>query len=444
MPAAGRVTGHPGHDYVAFVDAPAAECSHGWVDDEDELLEPGRSRLPRPARIAGAVLLVAMLVAVFAIRLWPSSNPKGHRAALGTPPPASGLKTVVPSVPPQRQWPTAPSACGGTTDVPIVTGARRPAERTGLRLLVGAGRGLRTVNFDSGRTKSLWTGGPGRPEYVQTVTAALPAYATTAGCRAFLTRLLRIDSAGVEDLGPLRPDQSVLADGTQAWIATSPNSRQVAPTVRPIGGGPVVTLPKQTYPAGIEDGTIVASRRGGHGSVVLLNARTGRVEQTLPASNYPIAAGAGRVVWTSGCNVTADRSCVLDVASLPGAGVMHFPLPRPALSGTVSPDGWHVAMLLESSRADGQLYSGHPFPPSHIGVVDLHTGRLRIIPGITIAAKESPGLAFSADGRWLAIALDAGTRTRLLAWRAGLGPPYQGVSVPGRNYGTPPLIALGG
>jgi hypothetical protein len=325
-----------------------------------------------------------------------------------------------------------------------VQGARQPGERTGLRLLVGAGRGLHIVNFDSGHTTTMWSGEPGRPEFVQTVTPALPAYGTTAGCRISEGRLLRIDPNGVEDLGPLRPDQSVLADATQAWVATTPNGRRHSPTVLPIGGGPLVTLPKQTFPAEIENGTIVASTPAdAHGgSVVLLDATTGRVERRLPHADYPMAARAGVVLWTSGCDLTNDKPCVLDVLHLAGDLVTHVPLPRPAIAGTISPDGSRAALLLEGTP--NALSTGHPFPPSNIAVLNLHTGRLQFVPGITVAPKESPGLAFSADGRWLAIALDAGTETRLLAWRPGLGPPYEGVSVRGRNYGTPPLIVLGG
>jgi DNA-binding beta-propeller fold protein YncE len=414
------------------------------VDGEDELLDPGRPTMSRPVRIAGAVLLVAALIAVFAIRLWPGSSPKPQPAALGTPPPAG--PSIVSDTPaaPQRQWPTAPSACGGTTELPLVSGTRPVAEHTGLALLTG-GRKLYTVDFDTGRVSALSTTGSSRRRFVQTLTAVLPAFGTTASCHGgAASGLIRIDTDHhVADLGPLHPDQSVLADGRHAWIVTSPNSRKVAATLRPVAGGPVVTLPKQTYPAEIENGTIVASRQGdGHHAVVLLDATTGRVERQLPDADYPLAAGADLVLWTSGCDPTGDGPCPLDVLRSTNGRVTHVRLPRPALAATISPDGSQVALLMESAGTN--LYAGHPFPPSNIAVLNLHTGRLQIIPGITIGAKEFPGLAFSPDGRWLAISLDAGTKTRLLAWRPGLGPPYEGVSVPGRTDGAPPLLVLGG
>ena len=99
------------------------------MNEEEELLEAGRPTLSRPARIAGAVLIVAALVAVFAVRLWPTSDPKGHQAALGSAPPAPTESVAPSSVPPTpRGWPTATSACGGETEVSIVSS--RPPGRT--------------------------------------------------------------------------------------------------------------------------------------------------------------------------------------------------------------------------------------------------------------------------------------------------------------------------
>lgn len=55
---------------------------------------------------------------------------------------------------------------------------------------------------------------------------------------------------------------------------------------------------------------------------------------------------------------------------------------------------------------------------------------------------ESPSLAFSADGRWLVIALDAGSNTRLLAWRSGLAHPYETTPIAGQGLGPAPMAAL--
>jgi hypothetical protein len=146
------------------------------------------------------------------------------------------------------------------------------------------------------------------------------------------------------------------------------------------------------------------------------------------------------VLWTTGCEPTFDRPCQLDLLRLDGTGIRHYPLPRPALAGTVSPDGTQVALLLEADRASRD--DDHPFPPSNVAVLNLRTGQLDVVPGVTVPAKAFPGVAFSADGRWLGMALDAGTSTRMLAWRPGLGRPYETARVIGPNYGSPPLLVL--
>lgn len=81
-------------------------------------------------------------------------------------------------------------------------------------------------------------------------------------------------------------------------------------------------------------------------------------------------------------------------------------------------------------------------PPSDIAIIDLDTGALDVVPGIELPAKMSPGLAFSADGRWLVIALNAGTNTRLLAWQHGLIDPYESTPVAGFVLGAPAIVVL--
>jgi hypothetical protein len=100
-----------------------------------------------------------------------------------------------------------------------------------------------------------------------------------------------------------------------------------------------------------------------------------------------------------------------------------------------------VALPLErpsNSTIDDQ----HPFPPSGIAVLHLNSCRLDPVPGVVLPPKEAPNMAFSADSRWLAVALDAGRSTRVLAWRPGLHRAYETRPVPGSTYGTPALAVL--
>ena len=71
----------------------------------------------------------------------------------------------------------------------------------------------------------------------------------------------------------------------------------------------------------------------------------------------------------------------------------------------------------------------------------LGTGAVRRVPGIEAPPKSALGLVFSADGKWLVVALDAGDRIRVLAWRPGLARPFETRAVPGAVYAAP-AVAL--
>jgi hypothetical protein len=416
-------------------------------DDEDEVLEPGRPALPRPARIAALVLIVAALAALFAIRLWPDSGPKAHRAALDTPPPPPlGTHFPEPTDVPLHDWPTAQNGCDGTTDVAIAH-TRRPAGPTGLTLLLG-GSTLRVVDFDTGRITALPDSALGRGAYIASLTGTPTSYATTVGCGANAPpHILRIGAdRSVQDLGRLATNHFLLADGDRAWLATGPGGlHHRHGTITPIGGGPSVRLPAHVYPDAVVRGKLVGTLQPNSSSaptgLALLDVVTGRILRRFTSGTYPIATGGGQVVWTSGCDPDQDRACTLHRTPRPAFQPWLYTLPRPAFAGAVSSDGNEVALVLERPPA-GQRYTGHPFPPSEIAVLNLLTGGLYRVPGLLIPAKASPGLAFSADGRWLAIALDAGTKTRLLAWHPGLGRAYEMAPLSGGNYGSPPLVLM--
>jgi hypothetical protein len=109
----------------------------------------------------------------------------------------------------------------------------------------------------------------------------------------------------------------------------------------------------------------------------------------------------------------------------------------------LSPDGRLIAFTLERARQDPRFDQGHPIPPTDVAVLHLDTAELDVIPGIELPAKSLPAMTFSPDSRWLVMALDAGTKTRLLAWRPGLTRAYEARSVPGRVY-PPVAMAIAG
>ena len=75
-----------------------------------------------------------------------------------------------------------------------------------------------------------------------------------------------------------------------------------------------------------------------------------------------------------------------------------------------------------------------------IAIMRLDTGRLDVVPGIELPTTSQPGLAFAGRDGWLVIALDAGSRTRLLAWRPGLRQPYETTALPGLVHDPPTLV----
>jgi hypothetical protein len=156
-----------------------------------------------------------------------------------------------------------------------------------------------------------------------------------------------------------------------------------------------------------------------------------------------VMTGPGMLVWAEGCDPAADRPCMLHVRTVATAATRTYRLPRPAFGGIVSPDGREVALFLERAAQDPRFAPAHPIPPSEIAILRLDTGRLDVAPGIEVPAETFPNLAFTADGRWLAIAFDAGPKVRLLAWHPGLAHPYESAHVvAGTGWGPPPIMAM--
>jgi hypothetical protein len=132
---------------------------------------------------------------------------------------------------------------------------------------------------------------------------------------------------------------------------------------------------------------------------------------------------------------------VLHSRSVTGGPTASYRFPRPAFDGVISPDRRLIALTLERPDLDTR-FEGHPIPPSDIAVLHLDTGQLEIVPRVEVPAKIFPGRAFAADGRWLVIALDAGPKTRLLAWRSGLGQPYESKPIAGPTMEPLPILVL--
>lgn len=409
------------------------------------MVQPGRHPLPRRIRIAALLLAIAAVATVVAIRIWPRTP---HRPA-AVPPRATSLPAAVfptttegtKATPP---WPTAPGACGSNVDLPIVS-STPPNEHTGVTVLLG-GAGLRTVDFDSGRTTAIAQARLRPGEYVVELSAAAQTYAVVTTCQFATVRVLRIGAGGNISKVPIPGSiDTVLADGAHAWGLSLPKNDSSSGYIVPLDGGIRVRLPAGLSPDLVTDGVIVGNVGSptGTGALLLVDAATGHVRGNL-GNGLPVAAGRGVVLWTVGCEAGNNKPCTLHRRSVAGGTTSSYRLPRPPgfTASVLSADGRLLAFTLERAREDPRYQLGHPIPPSDIAILHLDTGLLEIVPGIETPAKLAPGLAFSADNRWLEITLDAGPNTRLLAWRSGLTHPYESKPIGGAALSPPPLVVV--
>ena len=307
-----------------------------------------------------------------------------------------------------------------------------------------AGRRLRTVDFDTGRVTGETPADLRPGEFVVDLDVASQTYAVTTTCEFSSLRVVRV---GVRT-GPVTLAGSidmVLSDGADAWGVSSPTEDHPRGLLIPLAGGRRVQLPAGFYPQASASGVVVGilqreSEGTSPGSVLLIDATTGRLRANL-GKGWPVAAGNGLVVWAESCDADSNKPCILRRMSVADARATSYRLPRPAFAGVVSPDRRLLALTLERPTRDAQ-FEGHPIAPNEVAILHLDTGRLTIVPGVEVPAKADPGLAFSADSRWLVIALDAGSKTRLLAWRPGLAQPYESKPIAGQTLQPPPILVV--
>jgi hypothetical protein len=409
------------------------------MTDAEELLESGRPR-PSRRRLVTALTLAALAGAGVLIAHARSGSSPGRPQGVASGSASKSVSGSSSATPPQpvrpapRAWPTAAGACGATPELPIVT-STAPRERTGITVLVGSA-GVRRVDFDAGTDAVVRTGmDPG--EYVWDLVSATDSYALTSTCGPGRQRVVRIGAPGGATPAPLYG--AILSDGTHAWLAAAGDGPHSHGWLQPLDGGRRVTLPAEFFPSDVTGGVLVGAMDS---RIVSVDLRTGAVRGLLGVGDY-VTAGAGTVLWTEGCDLTLDRPCSLLRRSVGGGGTTRYRLPRPPSWGgaALSADGTRLALTLQRAAADPRFANTHPLPPADVDVIDLGTGAVQRVPGIEIPPKSALGLVFSADGKWVVAALDAGDRIRVLAWRPGLTRPYETRAVPGAVYAAP-AVAL--
>ncbi len=173
-------------------------------------------------------------------------------------------------------------------------------------------------------------------------------------------------------------------------------------------------------------------------SVDVVDRRTFAVRQHLDRSGYLIGASATQAAWV---DAQCEHSCPVVVANLV-TGARHVLKPaRHAGVGFVSfsPDGKRAALAYYGQHSGSSGVASAGF----VEVFDLATGHRHQVPGVATDVKQSADLAWTPDGRWLAIAVvitDQDVR-KVGLWPAAGGPVRLVGSVPGTANGGS-LIAL--
>jgi hypothetical protein len=383
------------------------------VDGDEELLG-GNPRLGRPVRLAAILFAAAAIAALIIVHTWPHAR---HSAT--TAPPSS----APPSAPVPSTWPVKTGVCGNT-QLPIVS-STRPAEHTGIRVVLGGDR-LRTVDFDTGRSSDTPSLSLAHDEFVSAIE---PGAVVTAQCLSGAAQVLRLADGG----------STVLASGGVALLG---QGRAVMDTtVVPLGRGGAVQLPTDFQPEAVAGNVVAGQDPPG---LVLVDAATGHIAARL-GEGATVAADDRMLVWTGPCD-NPSNPCPLHRRMLATGVTTNYSVPRSprGLDGVISHDRTQLAFTLRRAEHDPRFAAEHPAPPADIAILHFDTGRLDIVPGVELPPLGfGATLAFSPDDRWLVIALNAGSTTRLLAWRPGLARPYECPPIPAKVLYAPPLEVLG-
>lgn len=402
----------------------------------EDLLDTGR-RLPRWLRTAAAGLVVVVL-GYLAVRQL-QSNAGKHQTAAAPSTSLSAGTTAPPARPPGGGTRTSPQPECGPRLGPVRVRAATGGRPTHLRLLVG-GSALQRVDFDTGYSVRLhglpqigpdeWFGSLARAAGTSyAMTSTLPCEVVNTAVFAVRGNRTSLASPGSSFV--------VVSDESRAWAVRDPPH-----VLSPLAGGHQVRMPAGFVPVAATRGQIVGNLVSAMDpeEIIAVDATTGHQHGTAGASGAVIAARAGRVYWAGGCG-TGTPPCVLDSATVGGGSPRVYPLAvKPVTTpGLVSPDGRKLALVVTSAATRSQP---HRDLAARLAVLDVRTGRLHIVPGISVSAADQPSFTFARRG-WLVIGYEHGGVEGLAAWRPGLRRP---VRSPFRGAGpaAPPIAVVSG
>jgi len=411
-----------------------------------DLLEHGTPQRRRPRWVPAVLALLVVAAGATYVAT-------GHGGPLDSPPEPSAtprpVGTPTPAAPAASQlpaWPELAGACGNRVFVPVLS-TTPLRERTGLRVLVG-GHGLRRVDVDTGAT--WWVRGADVRRRQVTSLARVPGRTYAVGARCSTTsstgQVLQVAGGAARVVAP-RADL-LLAGAGQAWRFWYPADPRRHVVLRPLDGSARTPLPRDFAPMAVSSRYFV----GGFYANLLPDdlPQVALLERAAPGrlrtlgQGTPLAVTRDAVVSSGSCALGSP--CALRVLPLAGGPSERFELPdrrRPTSDGVVSADGRRVAFLAARSEPDTRYRTDHPGGPSDLLVLDLGRRRVDLVPGIELAPKSGAGLAWSADGGYLLVAVNAGPRTRLLVWRPGWDRPRESPArLPGPVQYVAPVLVI--
>ena len=394
---------------------------------------------PRPPRwvwLVAGVAAVAVLAGVVVARRGP------HHAAASPPATSPVRGPHTPAAGSAARWPSVEGACRLPVYLPRIHLARHHPP-VHVAVLVG-GTALREVTPGGTLSRPLpGLPGPGRV-VMKLVSGPGADYAfVDPQCNGYLW-VYRIVAGAAHRLGTAAFD--LLGGPHHAWAVTYPRHTLLTP----LNGGRTVTLKAGADPvADTAAGLVVAyhPRAGLPGTLELVDPKTGALVRRL-ARGSPLGAGAGVVlVSLPGCGAPlTSRVCTLESIDLTtGKPTATFELPAgrvPVSDAVFSAGGTAAAFQLARAGRDPRFTAGRP--PADVVVLDLHTGRLDLVPGLELPPGTGAGLAFDASGSWLLATVSEGDHGELLAWRQGMPGPALVTRLPGPLMAPPPLLLAPG
>jgi hypothetical protein len=420
-----------------------------------DILDDGRDRPPLPRWVRGtaaAVLVAAAGAYGIAEARGGGFSPTPMPAPTAPVPAATGPASQPGAVPTVAGgWRIRTGACGDPVLLPRST-ARPLPQRTGLRVLAGGAR-LVSADLDTGAVTEVPTVRHSPASHIPSLAAVGPDvyYTLARACEPPYTpeTLMRLTGpTGPEPVDFAGSVDEVISGARQVWGVDYPDDLSEYVVLRG-PDGTTLNPPAGTRPVGVSAaGVVGVARRGGAAAwprKITVTDRIGRTTALVP-DGWPMVVGSDFVLWQEPRCGWRTLSCVLHRTGVPDGddrGRFHLGSGRAPLSRAVlDASERYAAFVLFRPVEGGQIQAEH-VGTADVVVLDLDTGRLATVPGLTFPSTTDPGLAFSPDSRWLVLSVTHGDHGHLYAWQRGSSQVLRShARLPGPLREAPPILVL--